>query len=325
MRLKTIKQISLAVLFSAISFTLAAHNKVVVIPLLETIPPRVYAPMKTDNAPREDYFIHSQTLRDLVTGLEWQRNGDGLEYSWTEARDYCGDLTLNQLYDWRLPTIRELIGIADYSRISPALSVQAFPNNNLYYWSSSYNNFEYNSFNLPERIRVLRTALGTTELRAEEDLSYVRCVRGGYSNGSTYIDNGDGTVLDLSFGLMWEQATFQESNTFSNLADATNYCQQLDLAGFENWRMPTVKEMISLLETRTSVPSQMNAVFNYSSGFTRYFWTGTNASFSTPPDNIVVRLGSNSTSARPTVGFAPQDSSIEGGTEGGVKCVRKVN
>jgi len=98
-----------------------AHNKVVVIPLMDDTPTRVYAPMKTDEAPRADYFILSDTVRDLVTGLEWQRYEDEFSHDWPGADDVCRDLVLGGFNDWRLPSIIELIGITDYTRLSPAL------------------------------------------------------------------------------------------------------------------------------------------------------------------------------------------------------------
>ena len=231
-----------------------AHNKVVVIPLMSDNNTRVFAPLKTDEAPGADYFIHSETARDLVTGLEWQRNESTFSHGWQEAGEVCRDLSLRGFSDWRLPTITELVGITDYTRLSPAISVQAFPNpkTSLDYWSSTIDPF-YLDF-----VRTLDVANGEVNNSELTSSRYVRCVRAGISTGSTFIDNNDGTVQDLSFGLMWEKEIFSQ---FFTLSTAINYCQELSLGGFSDWRMPSVKELVTLLDFRTD--PELNSAFSF--------------------------------------------------------------
>jgi len=62
-------------------------------------------------------------------------------------------------------------------------------------------------------------------------------------NQPSYADNGDGTVTDLNTGLMWQQdpggkMTFDE-------ADAG--AETCSLAGYDDWRLPTIKELYSLI------------------------------------------------------------------------------
>lgn len=52
-------------------------------------------------------------LVDVRTGLIWTRVDNGKSIAWSEARQYCADLTLGGLTSWRLPTIDELEGIYD--------------------------------------------------------------------------------------------------------------------------------------------------------------------------------------------------------------------
>ena len=247
-------QVSAALILIAISIAGFAHNKVVVIPLMSDDDTRVYAPIKTDEAPRSDYFLHSETARDLVTGLEWQRNESTFSQFWQDAGEICRDLSLRGFSDWRLPTITELIGITDYTRLSPAISVQAFPNpkTNSDYWSSTIDPF------FPEYVRTLNLSNGQVGNSPLTSPQLVRCVRAGISTGPTFIDNNDGTVQDLSFGLMWEKETF--SQTF-NLSTAIAYCGEVRLGGFRDWRMPTIKELVTLLDVRRANP-EMNSVFS---------------------------------------------------------------
>jgi hypothetical protein len=55
------------------------------------------------------------TVSDLCTGLMWQKTMPG-QYVWQDALKYCENLSLAGYTDWRLPNIKELQSIVDYSR-----------------------------------------------------------------------------------------------------------------------------------------------------------------------------------------------------------------
>jgi hypothetical protein len=61
-------------------------------------------------------------VTDNLTGLMWTRNVNiGGSMYWSDAIVYCETLDYGGHTDWRLPTIRELQSLVDYSRYSPAL------------------------------------------------------------------------------------------------------------------------------------------------------------------------------------------------------------
>ncbi len=66
-----------------------------------------------------------------------------------------------------------------------------------------------------------------------------------------YQDNGDGTVSDLNTGLMWQQ-TFSGKLTFD---DAVAAADTFSLAGYTDWRIPSIKELYSLMDFRGTDPS----------------------------------------------------------------------
>lgn len=79
------------------------------------------------------------TITDLATGLMWQQADDGISRNWEDALAYAENLSLAGHTDWRLPNIKELHSLVDYSRSpdatgSPAmdalfsLSSITFPN-----------------------------------------------------------------------------------------------------------------------------------------------------------------------------------------------------
>ncbi|MEI6258505.1 MAG: DUF1566 domain-containing protein [Deltaproteobacteria bacterium] len=60
------------------------------------------------------------------------------------------------------------------------------------------------------------------------------------------IDNGNGTVTDEATGLMWQQETAQSLNW----ADSIRFCSEMTLGGYTDWRLPTVKELQSIVYHR---------------------------------------------------------------------------
>lgn len=59
-----------------------------------------------------------------------------------------------------------------------------------------------------------------------------------------YRDNGDGTVTDLETGLMWQQTPSSSKSTFG---EAVAGAETFDLAGHDDWRLPSIKELYSLI------------------------------------------------------------------------------
>lgn len=59
-----------------------------------------------------------------------------------------------------------------------------------------------------------------------------------------FIDNEDGTITDNCTGLMWKQMHLG-SMTWQ---DALNSCNSSEFADYEDWRLPNVKELQSLID-----------------------------------------------------------------------------
>ncbi len=110
------------------------------------------------------------TVTDHNTNLMWQRVDSEDDYSWTEAAEYCSNLTLANKSNWRVPTRRELISIVNYGASNPAIDTNYFPYaNSSIYWTTTifadnasdkwvvdfdkgevnyYNDYSYNRFNV---------------------------------------------------------------------------------------------------------------------------------------------------------------------------------
>ncbi len=58
-----------------------------------------------------------------------------------------------------------------------------------------------------------------------------------------FQDNGDGTVTDLVTGLIWQQDPGDKKSWSSAVSGASSF----NLAGYTDWRLPTIKELYSLI------------------------------------------------------------------------------
>ena len=67
----------------------------------------------------------------------------------------------------------------------------------------------------------------------------------------SYTDNGDGTVTDNVTGLMWQQAVSEKMTWDEAMATADSF----SLAGYDDWRLPTIRELYSLILFSGTDPS----------------------------------------------------------------------
>jgi hypothetical protein len=74
-------------------------------------------------------------------------------------------------------------------------------------------------------------------------------------NSPAYRDNGDGTVTDLVTGLMWQQDPGTQKLTYE---EAVAGADTFRLAGYSDWRLPTIKELYSLINFNGTDPNPMS-------------------------------------------------------------------
>lgn len=89
------------------------------------------------DVPSGCYVVANGTVLDTRTTLVWQQAVDAGSYTWTDAQAYCA--TLDHVgAPWRLPSMKELLTIADFARADPAIDPTTFPDTpSDYFWSSS--------------------------------------------------------------------------------------------------------------------------------------------------------------------------------------------
>jgi len=83
-----------------------------------------------------------------------------------------------------------------------------------------------------------------------------------------YDTSVTGVVTDTTTGLMWQQTVDLQSYVWSA---AKTYCDDLSLAGHDDWRVPTRIELVSLIDVTQSSPSIDTVAFPNAPS--EFFWT----------------------------------------------------
>jgi hypothetical protein len=94
-------------------------------------------------------------------------------------------------------------------------------------------------------------------------------------NPPSLTDNLDGTVTDNLTGLVWEQKTAANEPALYTYAAAFQYCENLNLGGHSDWRLPTIKEYSNLFNMGRVSPALDTAYFPYYTSNLVVYWTST--------------------------------------------------
>jgi len=100
--------------------------------------------------------------------------------------------------------------------------------------------------------------------------------------GQRFIDNGDGTVIDLVTGLMWVKDPGQIPGFYDRMYwyDAINACENLEFAGWDDWRLPNINELMSIIDHSRYNPAFDTTFFTPPYDMGTPYWSSTsNASW----------------------------------------------
>lgn len=232
------------------------------------------------------------TVTEDVSGLVWQKCSAGLNndstcsgtatnpMDWTNAVSYCSSLTLAGR-TWRLPELKELHEILDFSLAGNSVNLSVFPNNKAYnYWTNTVvASSPTNAWDIAMNLGYI-----TPLIKIGATMTHTRCVSGPPPLADSWTDNGDGTVTDNRTNLIWQKCSRGQNNdatctgtaTTSNWLTAVTYCNSLVLAS-RAWRLPNLNELFSTSDqTRASAP--MINVTNFPSTQSNNYWSSTSYS-----------------------------------------------
>ena len=254
-----------------------------------------------------DSVENEPTVFDNNTGLEWQKNfSTATLFSMNAAIDHCENLEYGGHSDWRLPTLYEMSTLLDYSQGKLA-SLNA---DTSYLWTSTFTSEDFGTW-------IWVPWYGTWDGSVNYGYALAVCVRGNEMPAAEFTVSeiaGDEIVKDNTTGLMWQKTTAYLSDYDTGLQDepwlddALSYCENLDYAGFSDWRLPNANEL-------TSVIQAPNTLFGEESE-SRYFWS---SDTKVEEESVAYIWGTSE-----TLGMAPSYSykSNYTGTYTNTRCVR---
>lgn len=258
-----------------------------------------HQPSYTDN--------NDGTITDNVTGLMWEQSM-GEKITFEEAFEKAANSDLGGYNDWRVPTIKELYSLILFTGRVSGQQANTFFIDTEYFdhplgdtsigereidaqtWSST----EYvgRTMNNDETVFGVNFVDGRIKGYPKyhpgtgtANTMYFRMVRGNTNYGKNiFIANEDGTISDKATGLMWQTS---DDGVARNWQEALAYAEDLELAGYSDWRLPNAKELQSIVDyTRSPQTTNSPAIsplfectsINYpdgSSGHYPFYWTGT--------------------------------------------------
>lgn len=209
----------------------------------------------------------NETVTDHTTGLQWQDDAVSASTArtWQQAVDYCDDLSFGGYTDWRLPSRKELVTTLDYGRYNPAINpaFQNIASSTAYYWSST------DVADIPLSAWYVSFQTGFSSSEDKTSGYSARCVRGAQLPDSNLSRNGaDETVTDSTTGLQWQDNAGAASTAVA-FSGAVSYCDALALGGYTDWRLPTITELLSVLDDTRSAPA-ISPVFQNTSSLYEY-------------------------------------------------------
>lgn len=215
------------------------------------------------------------TITDNRTGLVWQQTVGTTTDNWNNAKSYCTNNTAGLPGSgWRLPSSLELFGLFYFGSSAPYVNSTYFSgvDSAAFYWSSS----EWDPLNnSDEYFGVIFDSNLTRDWKDYSEPHRVWCVRGYETSRSfgdnSFVDNNNGTITDTLTGFMWQKS---EGETVT-WKQALNNCENLIIDSYSDWRLPSIKEMLSIAVNYRDYPAFDTNYFSYADNWDIYYWTST--------------------------------------------------
>jgi len=218
------------------------------------------------------FVVEDEVVSDQVTGLTWQRTAGTELVSQGAATAYCADTTTMGLDDWRLPSRIELVSLFDLAGGTGGSTGAALQDLPQALWTHQTHPAGP-GYTVGVPTRLVSYVIPT------DASAWPLCVRGGKTSDAVRYGWIAGQVIDSLTRLSWHRAS--DSVPARRFDDAATFCAQSTLAGHDDWRLPSVKELATIVDLTVTITIHAPAFPNTPG---EPFWTATPSS---APDKMM--------------------------------------
>jgi hypothetical protein len=243
------------------------------------INPPSFTKLDENANPLPDITASWAMVRCNRTGLIWEVKTDNGSvhdkdnlYTWLQATDvFITNINTNRFggfSDWRIPTVLELSliierGDAGFHDFFPHIN----SNGTTYYWSAN----DYLSISAAAWSIRLSDCGNIYSGHEKSNSLHVIAVRGqSISESRRFKSNVGGTVTDKGTGLMW-QSSDSDPLTWE---EAIDHCEGLNLAEYNDWRLPNINELLSIVDYSQYNPA-INSYYFPDTATNDEYWSST--------------------------------------------------
>ncbi len=216
-------------------------------------------------------FIDGRVLIENKTKVHWKNDAFITTKNYQDAANYCNGLSYNGKTDWRLPSIDELISIANRGENNYFGSFNNIKTDK-YYWSQTpYKRAANKHF-------IFSFKLGNDSVTLDTTLRYVTCVRKDFVLSPIFpfqprftrpgIFVSGNVITDSKTKLQWLDPT----NNFGfpiiltpasgTWQEAIEGCNNLSANGKSDWRLPNINELLTIVDRSKSSGNAFYDIFD---------------------------------------------------------------
>ncbi|WCL50564.1 Lcl domain-containing protein [Leptospira sp. GIMC2001] len=267
-----------------------------------------------------------ETITDNITGLTWRKcplglTGNNCDTNTANTFNFADAQTTCQSFygvSWRLPSIREMATLLDNSAgLSPIIDINFFPEGGSSFYTSTSDGSSYHFLTYFAGTISANTAFGT--------LRRVQCVQGPQVDEVINLsDEGNGTIRDNISGLIWQKCHSGRNNDPTCSDDigevdtiswqaALQYCDNLNLATYTDWRLPNRNELLSLVDFSITGANKFDTSLFPAPGFENaQMWSS----------NVTAVVSGNANVSWVNASFGTLNTEIASNTNRAARCVR---
>ncbi len=237
----------------------------------------------------------NKTLTENITKVTWKNNDFLHSANHLDAVKYCNAITHGGYKDWRLPTIDELTNLANRGAANYFGSFNIIKPDN-YYWSNTPYVRETNKY------YTFGFDLGEDAVESNDKIKYVACVRKEFTTDANPLEKRftkyEDIVTDTKTKLQWYDPALDPIATVGTWDEALDGCNNLTAGGKDDWRLPNINELISIVDRSKKSGSAFYDIFKAVEPNANAKYTSTYYSSTTNHDKITRAWGFDFTRAR---------------------------